>query len=87
MICAEPGTMPTKKPSIEPRAIGMTDWRHSVRLGSSSRRVGETTFCVTVLLGVERISPIPNNPTATGTMPMPSPSSVDVEAVAEVADS
>jgi hypothetical protein len=31
---------------------------------------------VTVLLGVERIPPSPNSPTATGTMPMPSPSSL-----------
>ncbi len=33
MMCAEPGTMPTKKPSTEPRAIGMADCRHSVAVG------------------------------------------------------
>ena len=76
MMWAEPGTMPTKKPSTEPRAIGIADWRHSVAVGSSSRNRGGDTFSVTVLLGVERISPSPNSPTATGTMPMPSPSSL-----------
>ena len=40
MMCAEPGTMPTRKPSTEPRAIGIADWRHSSRLGSSSRKRG-----------------------------------------------
>ena len=76
MMCAEPGTMPTRKPSTEPRAIGTADWRHSSRLGISSRKRGGTTLSVTVLLGVDRISPSPNSPTATGTMPMPSPSSL-----------
>ena len=42
MMCAEPGTMPTRKPSTEPRAIGIADWRHSSRLGSSSRSRGWT---------------------------------------------
>ena len=75
MICAEPGVSPTRNPSSEPRAIGIADWRHSVRFGSSSRSLGVSTFPTTLELGVERISPSPNNPTATGTMPMPSPSS------------
>ena len=34
-----------------------------------------STLPVTLWLGVDRISPSPNSPTATGTMPMPSPSS------------
>ena len=76
MICAEPGTMPTRKPSTVPRAIGIADSRHSVRgrqqLGAAAARA---TLAVTLRLGVERISPSPNRPTATGTMPMPSPSS------------
>ena len=37
MMCAEPGTMPTRKPSTEPRAIGAADCRHSSRVGISSR--------------------------------------------------
>ena len=37
-MCAEPGTMPTRKPSTEPRAIGVADWRHSSRLGIKSRK-------------------------------------------------
>ena len=40
MICAEPGTMPTRKPSTVPRAIGIADSRHSLRVGSSSRSRG-----------------------------------------------
>ena len=75
MICAEPGMMPITKPSTEPRAIGKPDWRHSLRVGHSSRRRGRVTLLDTVRLGVARISPSPNSPTATGTMPMPSPSS------------
>ena len=58
-----------------PRAIGIADWRHSSRLGSSSRSFGVSTLPTTLALGVDRISPSPNRPTATGTMPMPSPSS------------
>ena len=85
MMCAEPGTMPTRKPSTVPRAIGIADSRHSLRVGSSSRKRGAVTLAVTVRLGVERISPRPNSPTATGTMPMPSPRSGNVEGVAEMA--
>ena len=84
MICAEPGTIPIRNPSRLPRAIGIADCRHSSRLGSSSARRGEITLSVTVLLGVERISPSPNRPTATGTMPMPSPSSGMSKRVAEM---
>ena len=75
MIWAEPGVSPTRKPRIEPRAIGMTDWRHSCRLGSSWRSFGAMTVRIMLADGVDRISPRPNRPTATGTMPMPSPSS------------
>ncbi len=75
MICADPGMMPMKKPSTEPRAIGQRDCRHSSRVGSNSRSFGLVTLALTLRLGVERISPSPNRPTATGTMPMPSPSS------------
>ena len=75
MMCAEPGMMPMKKPSTVPRAIGMADSRHSLRVGSRSRRRGEMMSFTASALGVDRISPRPNRPTATGTMPMPSPSS------------
>ena len=75
MMCAEPGVSPIKKPSTLPRAIGQADCRHSCRLGSNSRSLGAITCPTTLALGVERISPSPNRPTATGTMPMPSPSS------------
>ena len=75
MMCAEPGMMPMMKPSSVPRAIGMAASRHSCRVGSSSRSFGAITSLTALLLGVDRISPRPNRPTATGTMPMPSPSS------------
>ena len=75
MMCAEPGMMPMRKPITVPRAIGQPDWRHSSRFGHSSRSFGRITSPVTLWLGVARISPRPNSPTATGTMPMPSPSS------------
>ncbi len=75
MICAEPGMMPMMKPSTVPRPIGMIDCLHSSRFGSSSRNLGAITSPITLWLGVDRISPRPNRPTATGTMPMPSPSS------------
>ena len=67
--------IPMMKPSTVPRAIGHPDSRHSFRLGHSSRNFGAITSPTTVWLGVDRISPSPNRPTATGTMPMPSPSS------------
>ena len=76
MMWAEPGMMPTRKPSSEPRAIGAADWRHSSRLGQSSAKRGRITLALAWRLGVARISPSPNRPTATGTMPMPSPSSL-----------
>ena len=75
MMCAEPGMIPMKNPSTLPRAIGIADWRHSSRFGHNSRSFGRITSLVTCRLVVERISPRPNNPTATGTMPIPSPSS------------
>src|SRR5688572_22265429 len=75
MMCAEPGMMPMTKPSSEPRPIGATACRHSVRLGHSSLNLGLMTCEGTWRLGVDRISPSPNRPTATGTIPMPSPSS------------
>ena len=75
MIWAEPGVSPTRKPRREPRAIGMTDSRHSCRLGRSWRSFGAMTLRIMFAAGVDRISPRPNRPTATGTMPMPSPSS------------
>jgi hypothetical protein len=62
---------PIRKPSTEPRAIGNPDARHSARLGNSSRSFGVSTRPTTLALGVDRISPSPNSPTATGTMPMP----------------
>ena len=76
--------MPIRKPSTEPRAIGIAASRHSSRLGHSSRSFGRTTSPVTWRLGVARISPSPNSPTATGTMPMPSPSSGMLKLIAEV---
>ena len=76
MMCAEPGMMPMMKPSTLPRAIGQQASRHSCRVGSSSRSFGVITSPITLWLGVARISPRPNRPTATGTMPMPSPSSL-----------
>jgi hypothetical protein len=75
MMWAEPGMIPIRKPSTEPRAIGIAESRHSCRLGHSSRSFGRTTSLVTWRLGVASSSPSPNSPTATGTMPMPSPSS------------
>ena len=58
-----------------PRAIGILASRHSAGVGSSSRKRGLITFLTAPALGVDRISPSPNSPTATGTMPTPSPSS------------
>ena len=55
--------------------IGIAASRHSWRFGHSSRSFGWMISPTTWLLGVDRISPRPNRPTATGTMPMPSPSS------------
>ncbi len=75
MTWAEPGMMPMKKPSRVPRVIGMVAARHSLPVGNSSRSFGEMMFLTASALGVDRISPRPNRPTATGTMPMPSPSS------------
>ena len=75
MIWAEPGVSPIRKPRTEPRAIGMADCRHSRRFGNSWRNLGAITLLTTVADGVDRISPSPNSPIATGTMPMPSPSS------------
>ena len=75
MMWAEPGMMPIRNPSSEPRAIGIAEAFHSSRFGQSSRRRGCTMSLVTRRLGVDRISPSPNSPTATGTMPIPSPSS------------
>ena len=75
MMCAEPGMMPMKKPSSVPRVIGIAASRHSLRVGSRSRSFGEMMFLTASALGVARISPRPNRPTATGTMPMPSPNS------------
>ena len=68
--------MPMRKPSTEPRAIGIADCRHSCAARQQlAQTSGGTTSPVTWRLGVARISPSPNSPTATGTMPMPSPSS------------
>ena len=75
MMWAEPGVSPIRKPSTLPRAIGQAESPHSLRLGSNSRSLGAITWPTTLVLGVDRISPSPNRPTATGTMPMPSPSS------------
>ena len=75
MIWAEPGVSPTRKPSTLPRAIGIAASPHSRRVGNSSRSLGAITLPTTPAEGVARISPSPNRPTATGTMPMPSPSS------------
>ena len=47
MMCAEPGMMPIRNPSTEPRAIGIADWRHSSRVGSSSRSFGLVTSVLT----------------------------------------
>ena len=76
MMWAEPGMMPIRNPSTEPRAIGQADCRHSSRVGNSSRSFGAVTSPFTCRLGVASNSPNPNRPTATGTMPMPSPSSL-----------
>ncbi len=67
--------MPMTKPSTLPRAIGIAAARHSSRFGKSSRSFGVITSPTTLWLGVAKISPSPNRPTATGTMPIPSPSS------------
>ena len=67
--------MPMMKPSNVPRAIGIVASLHSLRVGNSSRIRGLMMSFTAPALGVERISPRPNNPTATGTMPIPSPSS------------
>ena len=79
--------MPIRKPSTEPRAIGIDRLRATpAGSGSSSRSFGAITFAGHAgWLGVARISPSPNRPTATGTMPMPSPSSGMSKRIAEVA--
>ena len=41
---AGPGIRPVKKPTTEPRAIGAADWRHSSRVGISSRSFTEMIF-------------------------------------------
>src|SRR5262249_44722186 len=56
-------------------ATGMADCRHSCRFGRSWRSLGAITLPTTAADGVDRISPSPNRPIATGTMPIPSPSS------------
>ena len=68
--------MPTRNPRPDPRRIGAIDSRHSCRVGISSEKRGEAIFSGTPFTTVDRISPSPNRPTATGTMPMPSPSSL-----------
>ena len=76
MMCAEPGVSPIRKPSTEPRAIGM---RRLAPLLAARQQFAQFRGAITSPppcgRGVERISPSPNSPTATGTMPMPSPSS------------
>ena len=67
--------IPMMKPSSVPRAIGIAASFHSLRVGNRSRKRGLTMSFTASALGVDRISPSPNSPTATGTMPMPSPNS------------
>ena len=75
MMCAEPGTIPMRKPRIVPRPIGAAESRHSCFDGSSSRSFGFITAGGVSCPAVARISATPKRPTATGTTPMPSPSS------------
>ena len=53
MIWAEPGVSPIRKPSTEPRAIGIADCRHSCALGNSSRRRGAITLRTACADGVD----------------------------------
>ena len=41
---AGPGTSPVRKPTTEPRAIGMVERRHSSRVGRRSRSLTPATW-------------------------------------------